>query len=117
VRGDGWDQATVTCARATILTRRVQYVPGWSATVDGTAVPVGHATGGPPGLFQQVAVPAGTSTVQFTFVPPHEVPAFAAALVAVLAIVGTLAVESWRRRRPVPVPTTSPPGAGGPVPG
>jgi hypothetical protein len=106
VVGSGWDVATVMCSRPAVLTRQVQYVPGWTATVDGRGVPVEHAAAGPPGLFQQVRVPSGTSTVRFTFVPPHTGPASAAALVAALAIVGSLALEVRRRRRAGGYPAT-----------
>ena len=53
-----------------------------------SAVPVGHDQSGPPGLFQAVPVPAGSTTVRFTYLPPHEVPA---ALVSVLVALGLLA--------------------------
>jgi len=96
----GWDAARVTCPRPSVLTRQVQYIPGWTATVDGTVVPVAHAVAGPPGLFQQVRVPAGTSTVRFTFVPPYTGLALASSLVAAVAIVGSLAMGRRRRRRP-----------------
>ncbi len=98
VTGSGWDVATVRCTRPSVLTRRVQYIPGWTATVDGRPVPVAHAVAGPPGLFQQVRVPAGTSTVRFTFVPPHTGVALGAALVAALAIAGSLVAEARRRK-------------------
>ncbi len=61
VVGHGWDVATVTCSRPSVLTRQVQYIPGWSATVNGTPVAVGHASTGPPDLFQQVRGPVSTS--------------------------------------------------------
>jgi hypothetical protein len=104
VTGLGFDQATVTCSRPSVLLRQVEYIPGWSASVNGRAVAVNQVPFGPPGLFQEIAVPAGTSTIQFTFLPPHEFLAFAAALIALIALVGSFFVTSVRlsrlRRRP-----------------
>jgi hypothetical protein len=88
VSAHGWDEAEVHCDRPSTLIRRVQYAPGWTATVGHSAVPVGHDGSGPPGLFQAVPVPAGSTTVRFTYLPPHEVPA---ALVSVLVALGLLA--------------------------
>jgi hypothetical protein len=102
VAGQGFDQATVTCSRPSVLLRQVEYIPGWSASVNGKAVPVTQVPFGPPGLFQEIAVPAGTSTIRYTFLPPDEFPAFLAAFLALVAIVGSLLVTSGRLtiRRP-----------------
>ncbi|MGO8870438.1 MAG: hypothetical protein ACLQPH_03390 [Acidimicrobiales bacterium] len=95
----GWDEAQVTCDHPTVLLRRVQYAPGWTATVGSRSVPVVRARSGPPGLFQEVPVPAGTTTVRFTYLPPHEVPAVLVAVVTALGLLATLFVASGRRRR------------------
>jgi hypothetical protein len=103
VTGQGFDQATVTCSRPSVLLRQVEYIPGWSASVNGKAVPVSQVPFGLPGLFQEIAVPAGTSTIQYTFLPPDEFPAFVAAFLALVAIIGSFLVSSGRlslRRRP-----------------
>ncbi len=34
----GWDRATVRCPRPSVLVRRVQYLPGWSASANGVPV-------------------------------------------------------------------------------
>ncbi|MHB1710023.1 MAG: hypothetical protein ACYCV7_01270, partial [Acidimicrobiales bacterium] len=100
VAARGLDQAHVHCSRPSVLLRRVQYLPGWSASVNGRAVPVHKVRVGPPGLFQQVSVPAGTSTVHFNFLPPYEVPAFAMAFVAVLTVIRSfLPFRGMRRKR------------------
>jgi hypothetical protein len=100
VTGNGWDQATVTCSRPSVLRRQVEDIPGWSATVNGKAVAVQKVPFGPPGLSQEIPVPAGTSTVQFNFLPPHEFLAFTAAVLALIAIIGSFFVTSGRFRRP-----------------
>jgi hypothetical protein len=98
VTGSGWDAATVDCPRPITLVRRVLFAPGWSATVNGVAVPVVADRSGPPGLFQSVSVPAGRSTVRFTYLPPHEVAAVGVALLALLFLVISLAAPRWTRR-------------------
>ncbi len=114
VTGSGWDQATVRCSRPSLLIRRVQFVPGWSAvTPSGSRAVVGDASG-PPGLFQEVPVPAGTTTVHFRFLPPHELPAAIACLLALLAIVVPALV---RRARGAPALDPAGTGAGQSPPG
>ncbi len=99
VVGHGADEATVTCARPALLVRRVQELPGWAATVDGHAVAVRLDRSGPPGLFQQIAIPAGRSVVRFTFLPPFEYPASLLALAALLALLVPMAWTLFRRTR------------------
>ncbi len=89
------DQASVHCATATTLTRLELSMKGWSATVNGTATPLTTLDG----VYQQVAVPAGTSTVTYRFLPPHEHLALLAGLLGVLFLVGSVVNE---RRRFVP---------------
>jgi hypothetical protein len=100
VTDHSWDQATVTCSRPSVLLRQVEDIPGWSASVNGKPVAVQKVPFGPQGLFQELPVPAGTSTVQFNFLPPHEFPAFVAAVLALIAILGSFFVTSGRRPRP-----------------
>jgi hypothetical protein len=98
----GWDAARVSCPHSTVLVRRVQSDPGWSAEVGGTTVAVTGARTGPPGLFQSVAVPAGTTMVRFRYLPPGEWWAVPLSGLAWLGLVATLVV-TWRRR-PVGTP-------------
>ncbi len=58
--------ATVSCRAPTLLVRRETDLPGWSAAVDGRTVRVGRVDG----LFQAVAVPAGSHRVRFSYSPP-----------------------------------------------
>lgn len=98
------DRVTVTCPSPTSLTRLELSMPGWSADVNGRRVPLTSANG----LTQTVAVPAGSSTVSFEYLPPHEEQA---ALIAVAALVALMALvvahaatgedglrRRWRRR-------------------
>jgi hypothetical protein len=98
VTGSGWNRATVHCSHPTILVRRVLYMPGWTASYGGASSAVGKDRTGPHNLFQSVAVPAGTTTVRFTYLPRHETAALVIALLAALAIVASqITRRRWRR--------------------
>lgn len=92
----GQTAATVDCTSAGPLVYREQYMPGWTATVDGRAVPVSAYEG----VFQEVLLPAGRHRVSWSFLPPHERLAEAAFVLGVLLLVG--AEVDGRRRRPHP---------------
>ncbi len=97
VRWSTPDAAVARCPHPATLVRREQFMPGWTAEVDGTAVAIRPA--GPGGLFQSVELPAGTSRITFTFLPPHETLAVTAMVLAA----GVLVLSPWwpvRRRRP-----------------
>jgi hypothetical protein len=92
VRAVSVNKAQLSCPASTSLTRLELYMPGWHATVNGHAVKIHEKKG----VFQEVSVPKGNSTVEFTFLPPHE------HLGVGLAVVGVVAVLSspfWRRRK------------------
>jgi hypothetical protein len=99
VSATGWDQARVDCSRPGTLVRRVQAMPGWTATVGGAPGTVRTYRQGPPGLFQAVDVPAGTSTVTFSYLPPHARLAILASALATLWILAYLVLPMVRRRR------------------
>jgi Bacterial membrane protein YfhO len=67
VTSDARTAAAVRCAGPGRLVRRETFMPGWSATVDGHAVPVHEVEG----LFQAVDLGAGTHRVSFSFTPPN----------------------------------------------
>ena len=99
----GLEAVTVTCAHPATLVRRETSMAGWSATVDGH--PVALRASGP---FQSMPVPAGTSTVTFTFSPPHLALALAAFVLGLLALVAPYALpppgRHRRRRRALAAP-------------
>jgi hypothetical protein len=84
------DTVSVNCPSATTLTRLELTMPGWSARVNGTATPISSNNG----LTQTVAIPAGVSTITFTFLPPHEEAAMTVCALALVVIATT-----WRPRR------------------
>jgi len=96
VLAQGADQVTVDCPHPAVVLRRVQYVPGWTATVDGRPVPVRPVVGGP---FQSVTLPSGRSTVRFTYLPPGALASVGVAAGALLVLIASLVVPVIRARR------------------
>jgi hypothetical protein len=76
---------------------------GWTATVNGRPAPITTVDT----VYQQIKVPRGTSTVEFSFLPPHERLAvfvgFAALLVLMAAAlnerVELLSLFRWGQKR------------------
>lgn len=92
------NQATVNCPRTgATLTRTELSMTGWKATVNGKATPITTANG----VYQQVALPKGTSTVDYSFFPSHERYAILLGILGVLFLIGSLVDERrpLRRRR------------------
>ena len=83
--------ATVSCPTgATTLVRTELYMAGWHADVNGKPVTITKSDG----AYQSIPVPAGTSKVEFSFMPPHEKYAILAGLLAALFLAFT-----WIRER------------------
>lgn len=97
VTANGWAEATVVCPHPVTLVRRAQYLAGWSADIRGRSVPVTKDLS-PPGLFQMVTVPAGTTVVRFSYLPRHEVAAGLAAAAAVVILIVFAALPFLTRR-------------------
>ena len=87
--------AMVHCRRPSTIVYRELYMPGWHAADDGRALRVNRD--GP--IFQSVVVPAGRSTLQFGFTPPHAALGLAAFIVGL-----TLLVLAWLPLRSLRVP-------------
>jgi hypothetical protein len=83
--------ATVNCPNgATTLLRTELSMAGWHASVNGQSVPITTVDG----VFQSVAVPQGTSTIAYSFLPPHEKYAVLLGLLAAFFLAG-----AWVRER------------------
>jgi uncharacterized membrane protein YfhO len=101
VQSAGDDVATVTCAKAgEHLVRTELSMKGWTATVNGQAATIRTVDG----VYQQVALPEGTSTVVYRFYPPHERYALLVAFLGSLFLIGSIVNErvpfvTIRRRR------------------
>jgi hypothetical protein len=95
------NKATVNCPNgATTLIRTELMMAGWKAKVNGKAVTIKTVD---RGTYQSVKVPQGTSTVTYSFLPPHEKYAVLLALLAAFFLVGTFVSERrYRLREPVP---------------
>lgn len=87
--------AATSTAPGTVIRNELDY-PGWVATVDGRPTPV---SGGGKGLVTEVRLPAGRSTVVFSYAPPQIDLAVAGFALGALILVG-LPVATWRLRRP-----------------
>ncbi len=59
------DNGAARCAAPARLRRLELFSPGWRATVNGAAAPVGRDD-----LFQTVQLPAGDSVIRFAYAPP-----------------------------------------------
>ena len=105
------DHLQVTCPGATTLTRLELSMPGWTARVNGVATPITTNNG----LTQTLAVPAGTSTISFSFLPPHEVPAGVIAILSALLTALSATTIGRRRRRPTPLEQSPDASTGAPT--
>jgi hypothetical protein len=61
------DEVEVRCLRPTTIVRLESFTPSWKASITGRPTEVSMYDG----LFQSVEVPAGMSTVRFTYECPH----------------------------------------------
>ncbi len=94
------NSATVDCPKPTTLLRTELSMKGWRAFVNGTQetiVTKDH-------VYQQVSVPAGTSTVTYSFSPPHARDALIVGTLGGLFLIGSFVNERYpfvpTRRRP-----------------
>lgn len=90
-----WDSATLTCSHPAVVDRRVLYMRGWSARLDGRPLAIHRAHR----LWQQVSVHSGRSSLRFNFTPPYMSEATAAALMGLGAIVLVPALAGSRHSR------------------
>ena len=100
--GSGWDEVTVHCHQPSTLVRRVLFMPGWTVSATRVSSRSTAVRAAPDGLFQELSVPAGTTTLRFTYLPPHEGVAALVAALALMALLGSLATRPVRavRHRP-----------------
>ena len=88
----GWDEFTANCSQESTIVRRVQFIEGWTAKVDGKAVPINVYAK----LFQEIKVPAGQHTVTYVYEPPHVKLGYVAAFLG-LVIIGVGYRQNIRR--------------------
>jgi hypothetical protein len=94
------DVATTTCSSHANLLRTELSMKGWTVSVNGQPAKVTTVDG----VYQRVALPQGTSTVRYTFYPPHENLAILLALLVFFFVAGSfvLDVRSARPRETPP---------------
>lgn len=80
----GRESVTVTCPSRAIIVRRETDLRGWTARVDGRAVPIQRIDS----LFQSVAIGPGRHQLSFTYRPPYVLWGFAAFLLGLAALIG-----------------------------
>ena len=87
----------VNCVSAgTTLIRTELAMAGWSAYVNGRAVPITTSHG----VYEAITLPKGQSVVTYKFFPPHEKYALLAGLLAAIFLVGSwLAERGYVHRR------------------
>jgi hypothetical protein len=103
IQSSGDNRATVNCPNAGAKLLRTELsMKGWTATVNGKVVKIKTVDG----VYQRITLPAGTSTVEYHFFPPHERFAILFALLGGLFLIGSFVNERRRflpTRRPPPV--------------
>jgi hypothetical protein len=77
-----YSSANLDCAKKSTIVYRELSMPGWTAQAGGRQLQVHHD--GP--LFQSVEVPAGRSTLEFSFNPPHITEAIFAFVLGLLCL-------------------------------
>ncbi len=104
LRGSGANKVTASCAEPAVVQRLELALPGWSATVNGRPAKL-IATH--DSVFSAVAVPAGVSTIVWSYRPGHlrlgEV-----LLVLGLAMLAAPFAWRWRRSRRSRLPAEPP---------
>jgi uncharacterized membrane protein YfhO len=89
------DVVTVSCSKATTLLRTELSMNGWSASVNGHSTTITTVDG----VYQEVRVPKGTTTVTYSFLPPHEHLALVLSLLSALFLAGSFCAESRFRQK------------------
>ncbi len=95
VRLRSHDEMETSCPAASTLVRLNVHMLGWTATVNGAAVPIGLVDN----TFQAIPVPAGEARVQFRYAPPGFAVALVGALIAKALILAAFALAVTRRYR------------------
>lgn len=91
---NGYD-LVVRAEKAAVVTARVTAVPGWSATLDGRALPLR-----PDGLFYRVDLPPGTHRLRLSYRPARLGEGLAAAGAGAAGLLLYALVSAVLRRRP-----------------
>ena len=88
----GRERVRAKCKRSSMLHRSELAMAGWTAVVNGETRP----TTSTDGLFQDLSIPAGPSTIQFSFTPPFIGIAIVAAGLGLVALAISMLIL-WRK--------------------
>ncbi|MBC8727900.1 hypothetical protein F6X39_06090 [Paraburkholderia sp. UCT2] len=77
------DAVHVQCDAPSTLSRLELFMPGWRAMINGSDAPIARSGE----IFQEIALPAGSSDIQFRFLPIHMKWAYLALLLGCLVFV------------------------------
>jgi len=98
------DEVEVRCQKPATIVRLESFTPNWKATINGQSAAIRMHDG----LFQSVDVPAGVSTVKFTYRCPHGVWVMPLFWLGALGFAVAGASELWLKPGVTPTtPTTS----------
>ncbi|WP_020069849.1 glycosyltransferase family protein [Paraburkholderia caledonica] len=90
------ERVTAYCSAPSTLLRRELFFPGWSAKVNGSLAQISEHKD----LFQTITLPAGESSVVFSYEPPHMIWAWTAMLVACsMLFMPVIKTKSQQRKR------------------
>lgn len=94
----GRETVTADCSQASRILRREQFMPGWTARIEGPQkrdVAVTRYEN----IFQVVSLPKGKSTISYDYTPPYVRPMYWVLAMGVLAVVYTYIIPAaWRKR-------------------
>ncbi len=88
-------EMTADCDSAATLIRRELLLPGWTARVNGSVVPITQVEK----IFQAVALPAGHAVVRFAYAPVHALYGWLALGAGLITLCGSSALHRHRFRR------------------
>ncbi len=89
------DRMQTACRRASRLVRLNVHMTGWTATVNGSAAPIGLADD----TFQTIELPEGSAEIAFRYEPPGFTAAVVGAAGAALLLLTGFALAARRRYR------------------
>jgi hypothetical protein len=93
IDSQSFDSVRLTCPHATVLNRNELALRGWKAVVNGRVTPIVSSP-----VVQTVRIPAGTSTVTFSYLPKHEKLALALGGLGFAVVLGAIVIDRRRVR-------------------
>lgn len=95
------NSVTASCTGTATLQRQQLFMPGWHASVNDHSVPI--STHG--AIMQSILLPAGRSTINFHFTPPHIIFAWIAFWIGISCLATAIVVLLSRLRAQIVYPS------------